>query len=148
MEGLEFEIGFHPILPKKSHRLAMNNYRAPANGRELLSFLGVVHFSRNMECAVDRMTPLHDLSLKNAYLRVARKMGKNTKRGLQRFEIRTLVLATIASPTFLVSYERGERKMLITDFSGVKYGAALLQEQTLMGLTLDEFSPWCSSQGS
>ena len=62
MEGLGYEIGFNHILPKDSHRQAMKSYRAPTNGSELLSFLGVVQFfARHIECAADRMAPLYDV---------------------------------------------------------------------------------------
>lgn len=42
--------------------MAMNNYRAPTNGGELLSFLGIVQlFSRRIGCAKDRRAPLYDM---------------------------------------------------------------------------------------
>ena len=59
MEGLGYEIGSNYILPKNSHRQAMESYRAPTNGSELSSFLGVEQvFARHIECAADLVAPL------------------------------------------------------------------------------------------
>lgn len=56
---LGYEIVIDHILPKYSHRLAMEIYRVPTNGRELLSFLGGAQFfTRHIKCAADHMAPL------------------------------------------------------------------------------------------
>ena len=44
--------------------------------------------------------------------------------------------AELDNPTLLVAFEYGKRKRLITDASGVEYGAVLLQEQSP-----DDFRP-------
>ena len=136
MEGLGFEISHQCIAPKGSHREAMKNYRAPTNGSELLTFLGVVQFfARHINSAAERMQPLYKMlegttwnkrKPKNLKIHIPdwdKKWGKDQVAAFEDLK------KELADPTFLVTCEMGKPKRLVTDASGIGYGAALLQEQ-------------------
>lgn len=136
MEGLGFKISHERIEPMDSHKQAMSNYRKPTNGSELLSFLGVVQFlSDHVQNCAERLAPLYDMLQGTGWNKRKPKSnrihipGWDIKWGEAQAAAFKDVKNDLAAPAFLVPAVLGRKKRLITDASGIGYGAVLLQEE-------------------
>lgn len=114
-------------------------YREPADGSELLVFLGVVPFFNNLvpNCA-DPVAPLDDMLNGTGW---NKEKPKNLRFHIPGWDLSGAPLAqgvnprhegyqggaTVASPTFLVPWMPDRNKQIIADASVIGYGAVLLQ---------------------
>lgn len=142
MEGLGYRIEQGKIEPMDSHKEAMKNYRTPTNGTELLSFLGVVQFfSDHVSHCADRIAPLYEMLVGTGWNKKKPKSQKIHIEGWEKKwgpaqeeeEAFNDVKNELASPEFLVPAVGGRPKRLVTDASGIGYGAVLLQKEPDQG---------------